>query len=116
MPAVVAAATFAARAAAAQRGGAEEEKTIFVDDVFVDGPSSPALVSRALIELLAAPRASIVADAASLLADAIESRGAARALSDAELAAALIAHAFALAEALGSVRAGSGSVADEKLA
>ena len=117
MPAVVAAATFAARAAAAPRGGAEDaEKTIFVDDVFVDGPSSPALVSRALIELLAAPRASIVADAASLLADAIESRGAARALSDAELAAALIAHAFALAEALGSVRAGSGSVADEKLA
>jgi hypothetical protein len=117
MPAVVAAATVAARAAAAPRGGAEDaEKTIFVDDVFVDGPSSPALVSRALIELLAAPRASIVADAASLLAEAIESRGAARALSDAELAAALIAHAFALAEALGSVRAGSGSVADEKLA
>ena len=94
MPAVVAAATRVARADA-PNGDLEHART--------------AEIARALLVLLAAPSAVIVADAASLLAEGIESHGWARALRVSEQDAALAA-AFGLAEALGSVGGAGGGV------
>ena len=111
MPAVVAAATRAARAGTLRTGPREDgdggERTRGFLFATTDARETHAEVTRALLALLAAPRAAIVADAASLLAEGIESEAdRSRAVSffaNGDETDAALAETFALAEALGSV-------------
>jgi hypothetical protein len=89
---------------AAVSENAKQKKTVTVSETVSETERSRCLSSlvRALVALLAAPHAVLVADAASLLAEGVESNGWSNALSETELVS-LQTETFALADAFGGI-------------
>jgi len=90
---------------AAVSDNSKQKKTVTVSETGSETtPRSRCLSSlvRALVALLAAPHAVLVADAASLLAEGVESNGWSNALSETELVS-LQTETFALADAFGGI-------------